>query len=188
MKYRSLIILLAICLVANMSSFAQTMDMIGTVSNHSISTSTLLSLEYAFEQPMTKNASLVVRAGLPNRILFNSYVTDSEFLHLDCRASLAYGVTIEPRIYTSLKRRASMGKKTLKNSSDFVAFRVQGTLGTPNYPNAEVCLVPMYGIRRVWGENWFGEFTVGGGLSCHTLIGWTLNYKPHLQYRVGYIF
>lgn len=161
---------------------------IKATANHSISSSTLLSLEYAYEQPLSKISTIVFRAGLPNRVIFNSYITDGRSLHLEGRASLAYGVTIEPRIYTSLKRRASMSKKTLKNSSDFVAFRFQGTLGTPNYPTAEVYLVPMYGIRRVWGENWFGEFTVGGGISCHSLTGWTLNFKPHVQYRVGFIF
>ena len=158
-----------------------------TMSNHSISSSTLLSLEYAYEQPLSKMSTLVLRVGLPNRVLYMSDITDHTF-NLNGRSTWAYGVTVEPRIYTSLNRRASMGKKTVKNASDFVAFRLQGTLGTPNYPTAEVCLVPMYGIRRVWGENWFGEFTVGGGISCHSLVGWTLNFKPHLQYRVGYVF
>ena len=61
-------------------------------------------------------------------------------------------------------------------------------IGTPNYPTAEVFAVPMYGIRRVWGEHWFGEFTVGGGISYHNLYGWDLNFKPHIQYRVGFVF
>ena len=169
-------------------TYAQNIETdVRTMPNHSISTSTLLSLEYAYEQPLSRISTLVLRAGLPNRVLYISDITDHT-LNLNGRSTWAYGVTIEPRIYTSLNRRASMDKKTLKNSSDFVAFRLQGTLGTPNYPTAEVCLVPMYGIRRVWGENWFGEFTVGGGISCHNLVGWTLNFKPHLQYRVGYVF
>lgn len=169
-------------------SYAQNIGSdVRTISNHSISTSTLLSLEYAYEQPLGKTSTLVFRTGLPNRFLYVSDITDRTF-YLNGRSSWAYGVTVEPRIYTNLSRRGSMGKKTFKNSGDFVAFRLQGTLGTPNYPTAEVCLVPMYGIRRVWGENWFGEFTVGGGISCHNLGGWTLNFKPHLQYRVGYVF
>ena len=173
-----------------MSSFLNAQNIetdVRTVSNHSISTSTLLSLEYTYEQPLSKISPLGLRAGLPNRFLYVTDISDGSF-YLNGRATLAYGVTIEPRIYTSLNRRVSMGRKTLKNSSDFVAFRLQGTLGTPNYPTAEVCLVPMYGIRRVWDENWFGEFTVGGGISCHNPVGWTLNFKPHLQYRVGYVF
>ena len=56
-----------------------------------------------------------------------------------------------------------------------------------NYPTGEVCLVPMYGIRRAWGEHWFGEFTVGGGVSYATCYN-GLNFKPHLQYRVGFAF
>lgn len=188
MKITKIIVLIITFVVSQISVYAQNNGNSVTVSNHSISTSTLLSLEYAYEQSLGNNTTLVMRAGLPNRILFNSIISDGALLHLDGRTSLAYGITIEPRIYTSLKRRSAMGKKTLKNSSDFVTFRLQGTLGTPNYPTAEVCLVPMYGIRRVWGENWFGEFTVGGGISCHSLIGWTLNFKPHLQYRVGFIF
>lgn len=188
MKTRSIIVCLVTLAVSSISVIAQNMDKSVVVSNHSISTSTLLSLEYSYEQPLSRASTIIFRAGMPNRIIFNSFISDGALLHLDGTASLAYGVTFEPRIYTNLKRRASMGRNTLKNSSDFVAFRFQGTLGTPNYPTAEIYLVPMYGIRRVWGENWFGEFTVGGGISCHSLTGWTLNFKPHLQYRVGFIF
>ena len=190
MRVRQFVIVV-VCMVCQVYGYAQTADRALTVSNHSISTSTLLSLEYAYEQPIGNISTIVFRAGLPNRVLYNSYISASpeiKLFHLNGQASLAYGVTVEPRIYTSLKRRGSLGKKTLKNSSDFVAFRLQGTLGTPDYPTAEVCFVPMYGIRRVWGENWFGEFTVGGGISCHSRIGWTLNFKPHLQYRVGFVF
>ena len=134
-----------------------------------------------------ESPTIVMRAGLPNRVLYASVLQEGSW-KLEGESSLAYGVTIEPRIYTSLNRRIAKGKKTLKNSSDFVAFRLQGTLGTPNYPTAEICLVPMYGIRRVWGEHWFGEFTVGGGMSYHNLFGWDMHFKPHMQYRVGFVF
>ena len=146
-----------------------------------------MSLEYAYEQPIGNISTIVMRAGLPNRFLYASVLNDGVF-KLEGVSSLAYGITIEPRIYTSLNKRTSMGKKTLKNSSDFVAFRLQGTLGTPNYPTAEICFVPMYGIRRVCGEHWFGEFTVGGGMSYHNRFGWDLHFKPNLQYRVGFVF
>lgn len=172
-----------VCCIISLAASAQTK----TTANHSISTSTLLSLEYAYEQPIGGISTIVMRAGVPNRFLYTSYASDNSF-SLEGRSSWAYGVTIEPRIYTSLNRRIAKGKKTLKNSSDFVAFRLQGTLGTPNYPTAEICLVPMYGIRRVWGEHWFGEFTVGGGMSYHNLFGWDLHFKPHMQYRVGFVF
>lgn len=177
------LILIAVGCVLSLAASAQ----VKTTANHSISTSTLLGFEYAYEQPLGNISTLVVRAGLPDRFLYTTYTTDNVW-HLEGEASFAYGVTLEPRIYTSLNRRASKGKKTLKNSSDFVSFRLQGSLGTPNYPTAEIYLVPMYGIRRVWGEHWFGEFTVGGGMSYHNRYGWDLYFKPHLQYRVGYVF
>lgn len=177
-----------ICCIISLASYAQIVESnVKTTSNHSISTSTLTSLEYSYEQSLGGISTLVVRAGLPNRILWHTYAHGCR-LNFQGRTSFAYGATLEPRIYTSLQRRARMGKKTLKNSSDFVALRIQGTLGTPNYPTAEVFAVPMYGIRRVWGEHWFGEFTVGGGISYHNLYGWDLNFKPHIQYRVGFVF
>lgn len=177
-----------ICCVVPLVTYGQNNGNAATTSNHSISTSTLFGLEYAYEQSLGKISTLVMRAGIPNRVMWRSYVSDGNMLHIDGRSTFAYGLTFEPRIYTSMNRRASMGRKTLKNSSDFVAFRLQGTLGSPNYPTAEVYFVPMYGIRRVWGEHWFGEFTVGGGITCHNLYGWDLNFKPHVQYRVGYVF
>lgn len=178
-----------ICCAFSILSYAQGNGTdVATTSNHSISTSTLFGLEYGWEQALGKNATLVMRGGIPNRVMWRTY-SDSHGVSMDGRATFAYGLTIEPRIYTSLQRRSDMGKKTLKNSGDFVALRLQGSLGTPNYPTAEVYLAPMYGIRRVWGEHWFGEFTVGGGISCHNLYyGWDLNFKPHIQYRVGFIF
>ena len=177
------IILIITCCAISLVAGAQTK----TTANHSISTATLLGLEYAYEQPIGNISTIVMRGGLPNRFLYTS-TSEAGSWKLEGRSSLAYGITIEPRIYTSLTRRASMGKKTLKNSSDFVAFRLQGTLGTPNYPTAGICFVPMYGIRRVWGEHWFGEFTVGGGMSYNNRFGWDLHFKPNLQYRVGYVF
>ena len=42
----------------------------------------------------------------------------------------------------------------------------------------------MYGIRRVWGKNWFGEFSVGAR------IGWQTDWyvAPYIQYRIGLAF
>lgn len=180
---KKIFLLIAFC-AFTATSYAQSAR---TTDNHSLSTSTLLSLEYAYEKALGEHSTIVLRAGLPNRVLYDSYLSKHS-LNLNGRATLAYGITIEPRFYTNLDKRAKWGENTSNNSANFFAVRLQGTLGTPNYPTAEVCLVPMYGIRRVWGDHWFGEFTVGGGISCHSLHDWSLNLKPHLQYRIGWVF
>lgn len=175
------LLLTTFCCAFAVATYAQSV-----VSNHSVSTSTLLSLEYAYEQALGDKSTIVLRAGLPNRMLYDSYANESS-ISIKGRSSWAYGITIEPRIYTNIERRANYGRNTYNNSGSFVALRLQGTLGTPNYPTGEVCLVPMYGIHRAWNEHWYGELTVGGGVSYATCFD-GLNFKPHLQYRVGFAF
>lgn len=73
-----------------------------------------------------------------------------------------------------------LGKSTFKNSADFVAIKIQGSM--PD--GLDVSLTPMYGIRRVWGKHWFGEFTAGGRIGmCNGLY-----IVPYLQYRFGFVF
>ncbi|MBO8483287.1 MAG: hypothetical protein IAB75_04135, partial [Bacteroidetes bacterium] len=48
----------------------------------------------------------------------------------------------------------------------------------------DVSITPMYGIRRVWGKNWFGEFSVGARIGLYS--SWYV--APYIQYRVGLAF
>ena len=137
------------------------------VSNHTISMQ-ILGLEYGYEQKLGGSFSMVFRAGLvPAGIyVFNDYFS------FGYNAAMKLGVNVEPRFYTNFDRRQRLGKSTYKNSADFVALKVQTALGNRFIP------------RRVWGKNWFGEFSVGAR------IGWQIDWyvAPYIQYRIGLAF
>ena len=161
------------------------------VSNHTISMQ-ILGLEYGYEQKLGGSFSMVFRAGLvPAGIyVFNDYFS------FGYNAAMKLGVNVEPRFYTNFDRRQRLGKSTYKNSADFVALKVQTALGNRFIPDisefedlsfssrVDVSITPMYGIRRVWGKNWFGEFSVGAR------IGWQTDWyvAPYIQYRIGLAF
>ena len=117
---------------------------------------------------------MIFRAGIvpAGFSMFNFYNS----MGLQC--TFTPGISIEPRYYTNFKRRVSLGKSTYKNSGDFVAIKIQGDL------RPDISFTPMYGIRRVWGRHWFGEFTVGAriGIADGGYI------SPYVQYRFGFVF
>ena len=145
-------------------------------SNHSISVSNL-GLEYAYEQRLGGNFSLVARTG--GAVTANAFYQDLASFNLNLL--FAYSISVEPRIYTSLGRRASLGKSTHNNSSDFASAKFAFY-----YAGSEVGLsfTPMYGIRRAWGRHWFHEFSVGPTLSY--IDGFS--FTPHIQYRLAFVF
>ena len=161
------------------------------VSNHTISMQ-ILGLEYGYEQKLGGSFSMVFRAGLvPAGIIVIHDYFSSGFA-----ASMKIGANVEPRFYTNFDRRQRLGKSTYKNSADFVALKIQAALGGVFVSSVsddgdisfsspvEVSITPMYGIRRVWGKNWFGEFSVGAR------IGWQTDWyvAPYIQYRIGLAF
>ncbi len=145
------------------------------VSTHSFSAQ-ILGLDYGYEQRLGSDFSMVFRAGLvPSTISIHHDYTGNQALEL----MATFGVDVEPRYYTNFDRRMRLGKTTYKNSADFVAMRFSA--GIPD--GLSFSVTPMYGIRRVWGHHWFGEFTSGFKLN---VTYWNLGF--HLQYRVGFVF
>lgn len=161
------------------------------VSNHTVSMQ-ILGLEYGYEQRLGGSFSMVFRAGLvPAGIyVFNDYFS------FGYAAAMKLGVNVEPRFYTNFGRRQRLGKKTYKNSADFVALKVQAAFGSKFIPDisefedmrfssrVDASITPMYGIRRVWGRNWFGEFSVGARIGLYS--SWYV--APYIQYRIGLAF
>lgn len=145
------------------------------VSNHSFSVQ-IVGIEYGYEQKLGGSFSMVFRAGMvPSGLYYFGNYHKTEFTFTS-----SLGINIEPRFYTNFGRRARLGKSTFKNSADFVAIKIQGALSGP----FDFSITPMYGIRRVWGKHWFGEFSVGGRIGI-------MNYlylAPYLQYRFGFVF
>lgn len=146
-------------------------------SNHSISLTTL-GAEYGYEQRLGGNWTLIGRVGLvPAGLDLSSHLNS-----FNANFNMAYGITVEPRYYTSFSRRLAAGKPTVNNSSDFIAIRAQGL---SDGDNIAVSLTPMYGIRRHGGKHWYHEFTFG---ACITDSGNNFDITPHVQYRLGFIF
>lgn len=145
------------------------------VSNHSFSLQ-IVGIEYGYEQKLGGSFSMVFRAGMvPSGLYYLGNYHKTEFTFTS-----SLGINIEPRFYTNFGRRARLGKSTFKNSADFVAIKIQGALSGP----FDFSITPMYGIRRVWGKHWFGEFTAGGRVGIQN----GLYLAPYLQYRFGFVF
>ncbi len=145
------------------------------VSTHAISAQ-IFGLDYGYEQRLGGDFSMVFRAGIVT--YENSIYSSPDGLRVDYTST--FGVNIEPRYYTNFNRRTRLGKTTYKNSGDFVSMRIEA--GFPD--GLQMRVTPMYGIRRVWGKHWFGEFTSGLTLN----LGAYDSAGIHLQYRVGFVF
>lgn len=160
---------------------------------HSLALS-IIGFEYGYELPVGGQWTIVFSAGAPCVVIGRMTQTHSESTtieyggysetHSESHSQTTYyfgprpGVTIEPRIYTSLERRALKGRKTINNSSDFVSFKTR--FYTANFNDIQISIVPAYGIRR-GGEHWFREYTFGVGL--HTAC---LGLLPHIGFKIGY--
>lgn len=172
---------LSICVAMTCLSFCaaaqKEKDFSAVVNNHSISISTI-GAEYGYEQRLGGWWSIIGRAG----IVTSSFDVSSSPDHFNANFSMAMGITVEPRYYTSFSRRLSAGKPTVNNSSDFIAIRMQGL---SDGERGFLSLIPMYGIRRHGGKHWYHEFTLGARLSA---IDAGFDITPHVQYRLGFIF
>ncbi len=174
MKKYFMILMLSL---AGLAANAQGRVYVTNVQNmHSFSLQ-LGGLDYSYEQRLGGDFSMVFRAGLlPEEIAVYSNTWGAQSISL----ASSFGVAIEPRYYTNFDRRHRLGKTTYKNSADFVALKIAGAYdGDPRFG-----VTPMYGIRRVWGEHWFGEFTTGVNFNFTGVLTAGL----HLQYRIGFVF
>lgn len=160
---------------------------------HSLALS-IVGFEYSYELPIGGQWTIVFSAGAPCVVTGRLVETRSESTtieyggysetHSHSESHTTYyfgprpGVTIEPRVYTSLMRRTLKGRKTINNSSDFVSFKTR--FYTTSFNDMQISIVPAYGIRR-GGEHWYREYTFGLGL--HTACAGIL---PHLGFKIGY--
>ncbi len=164
-----------VCLFGCMSLFAQeTSENVDAVSTHSFSLQ-VGGFDYAYEQKLGGDFSMAFRVGLiPDEISINSAPGGQSLVFAS-----PVGLMVEPRYYTNFNRRVRLGKTTFKNSADFVALKIGAGLSD----GLQLTATPMYGIRRVWGKHWFGEFTSGLKINMvYPSVG------LHLQYRIGFVF
>jgi len=82
--------------------------------------------------------------------------------------ALLPSLTVSPRWYYNLFRRAQRGKRTAKNAANFLSLRTTLNPGTilvaserGLHANAGFAILPSWGIRRYWGKV---SFETGAGL------------------------
>ena len=144
-------------------------------SNHSLSL-TLLGFEYSYEQRLADRWSLTGRGGL---ITYGTLLAMYPG-HFENNWTMAPGITIEPRFYTSMGRRLQMGRDIHNNSSDFVSMRITGYFA--GFEDFRMSVTPLYGIRRSETKHWFHEFAFGPQFTIGEGI------VPTITYRLGYLF
>ena len=176
MKKRCLFFVGIMLLVSTMC-YSQTK----VVSNHSFSLA-FLETEYSYEQALGGNFSLIGRIGL---VPGNEQTLVIDYQTFTYHFTVMPGITVEPRYYTSLGRREKLGRTTENNASDFVS--IAGIVMGPDLGldgTVYVTFVPQYGIRRTWGKHWYCEGSAGVALGERNKAFF---YRPHLQFRVGFM-
>ncbi len=160
---------------------------------------TYIGLEAGYELRLGRKTTLSLRGGWHSAVVAGEILVDGQDSYYDNPpyGSHAYtqfnehrlyfssrpGLSLEGRYYTSLDRRARMGKRTDLNSANFVAFRA-GTYILPRDRDIiSFDLKAMYGIRRVYGRHFFIEPVFG--------IGYNFNFSegyPIINTRLGFSF
>jgi hypothetical protein len=100
-------------------------------------------------------------------------------------------ITVEPRWYYNLKRRAAKGKNTAHNAGNFLALKV---LGNPGFAfvskNADatpaLSVIPVWGLRRNMGRHFNFELYGGIGYVLSQAKGSALGWD--FSIRFGYLF
>jgi len=113
---------------------------------------------------------------------------------------LAPSISIEPRWYYNLKKRANKGKHTKNNSASFVTLAVKYNsdifkIGGPDglYIPNQISFVPKWGIRRAIAKSNF-NYELGIGIGPVWYLDSTRNYKDQYDVtidahiRLGYTF
>jgi len=148
----------------------------GPDSNHTISTTLGLGLEYGFEWEYVERATLVARVGYASR----DFQLRSALDDFHWSTTMSPMATLEPRFYFWMDWEATKGRYT----AGFVGVPVTATLAKDAKGLGELAVTPKLGVRRVFAKHWFHEFTAGADLLCMP----TFKVTPHLGYRIGFLF
>ena len=149
-------------------------------SNHTVSTTPGLGLEYGFEWAFAGQATVIGRIGYASK----GFTLRSALDSFQWSTTMAPAVTLEPRYYFLMNWREAHGKYTSGNSAEFFGVPVMATLRKDGKGLGELAVSPVLGVRRAFARHWFHEFTAGADLLCCPQFLAT----PHVGYRIGYLF
>ena len=133
-------------------------------SNHTVSTTLGLGLEYGFEWAFAGQATVID--------------------NFQWSTTMAPMVTLEPRYYFLMNWREAHGKYTSGNSAEFFSVPTTLTLAKDAKGIGELAVSPVLGVRRAFATHWFHEFTAGADLLCLPRFIAT----PRIGYRIGFLF
>jgi predicted small lipoprotein YifL len=148
----------------------------GPGTNHTVSTTLGLGLEYGFEWAFLPPATLIARIGYASR----DFTLRSALDNFQWSTTMSPMVTLEPRFYFWTDWEGHKGKYT----SAFVGVPAVATLAKDAKGLGEVAVTPRVGVRRAFARHFFHEFTAGADLLCYPAFGVT----PHVGYRIGLLF
>jgi len=148
----------------------------GPRSNHTVSTTLGLGLEYGFEWEYLERATVVARIGYVSK----DFSLRSALDNFQWASSMVPGVTLEPRFYFWMNREQLKGKYT----TAFAGVPAMATLRKDAKGLGEVAVSPVVGVRRAFARHWFHEVTAGADLLCYP----SFKPTPHLGYRIGFLF
>ena len=149
-------------------------------SNHTVSTTLGLGLEYGFEWAFAGQATVIGRVGYASK----DFTLRNALDNFQWGTTLSPMVTLEPRYYFLMNWREANGKYTSGNSAEFFGVPAVATLRKDGKGLGEVAVSPVLGVRRAFARHWFHEFTAGADLLCYPQFLAT----PHVAYRIGFLF
>ena len=170
------VILSLVAVLAAVSMAAQ----VRPQSNHTVSTTLGLGLEYGYEWAFFDKATVIGRIGYASK----DFTLRSALDNFQWSTTMAPMVTVEPRYYFLMDWRDANGKYTSGNSAEFFSVPVTATLAKDAKGLGELAVSPVLGVRRAFAKHWFHEFTAGADLLCLP----TFIATPHVGYRIGYLF
>ena len=129
-------------------------------SNHTVSTTLGLGLEYGFEWAFAGQATVIGRVGYASK----DFLLRSSLDNFQWSTTMAPMVTLEPRYYFLMNWREAHGKYTRGNSAEFFSVPTTLTLARDAKGIGELAVSPVLGVRRAFATHWFHEFTAGADL------------------------
>ena len=149
-------------------------------SNHTVSTTLGLGLEYGFEWAFAGQATVIGRIGYASK----DFTLRSALDNFHWSTTMAPAATLEPRYYFLMNWRDAHGKYTAGNSAEFIGIPTTVTLAKDAKGIGELAVSPVLGVRRAFARHWFHEFTAGADFLCYP----TFIVTPRVGYRIGFLF
>lgn len=109
--------------------------------------------------------------------------------------ALAPAISISPKWYYNLEKRANNGKRIKNNSANYLSakleyipdwFVISNTKDI--HVNPTLAIIPNWGFRRNFADNFNYELRVGVGVGKILEKDYNLQVMPEISFKIGYDF